>query len=734
MRSRFVLRSAYGGARIDLSHPQLAVVEGDCDLATYHAQGYASARLRLWQLDLSRRLAAGRLGEVLGKGALATDRFQRRLNLGALAQRSIDDPDGAAERGYLQAYVDGINQAIAGMRLLPVEFLALGYRPQPFSLSDVYLVAHLKYFINSAWQFELYHALVTAEIGVRRAARLFASIDEAGVSYPPLPGALTVALADDLEVLLASAKDGLARLGLESPDVGSNVFAVRGCKTHSGYPLLANDPHMGLVNPGFNLIFHLRSGEGLDVFGSNFPGAPGVVVGRNRQIAWGMTGVMMDNQDLFWGEVDLAGRRVKTHVGWQALAHCESEIAVRKGRGGERHDAYGFGGGQMLMARDGVGLFLRWPALDRGLGSVSLCELNRARDWDEFRAGMARLQNSPGVAAYADQRDNIGTQVYGLLPARTAGRETAGSLVLPLDDARWAWQGYVPFDALPRQFNPQDDVVLYANQYSPEFAGEPYVSNRWHPPSRARRVRALLAAPRLDSAALAAIQDDRFDVSAEYWLPRLLPMLDAADQATSPLANWRGDTRDVASALLFERWVETLCIALLKDALPMPLASRYLDLWPGHRWNLLNILLEPDAGWPAQEAPEQRVREAYRMAIEAPAGVPVVDFRHTLRRHPLLRPLFAATLPYAGGSRETVSALRRNCDFLTAGQGAAGGSDYSFGTSFKLVFDLAPDADNLFLSNMPNKGNPFGFFLKRHLHRWRAGKRYVFRFPRPISP
>jgi penicillin G amidase len=729
MKRHYSLRSDYGRARVDLSLPQLAVIEGDSHLAVYHAQGYASARLRLWQLELTRRLAQGRLGEILGKGALATDRFQRSLDLESLAERAIDDPEGADERPHLQAYVDGINRALAEMRLLPAEFLALRYRPAPFRLTDTYLVAHLKYFINSAWQFELYHTLVAAELGARKSARLFSSIDEMGKTWPPLPPAFSLELADDLEALLAAARAALERLGLESPDIGSNVFALRGRHTRSAYPLLANDPHMGLVNPGFNLFFHLRSAEGLNVFGSNFPGAPGIVVGRNKNVAWGMTGVMMDNQDLFIGEVDLPGQRVRISRGWEPLTRRESEIALRASAP-QRHCAYGFSGGKLLHERGGLGLFLRWPALDRGLGSVSLHHLNRAGNWEEFRAGIARLQNSPGVAAYADNRDNVGFQVFGLLPSRAGDRGAAGSLVLPLDDTRWAWRGYVPFDQLPHGLNPEDDSVLHANQYSPEFAAGPYVSNRWHPPSRARRIRSLLAArTQHDAASLAAIQDDRVDHFAATFLPKLWEMLEESERANSPLAGWRGDTRQVQPALLFERWVEALCIGILTTALPMSLATRYLDLWPAHRWNLMALLFDPDPDWPLADSPRQLVRQTYRAALRAEQNLPRVDFRHTLRRHPLLRRLFSAEYPYEGGSRETISALRRNCDFLTAGQGGGGGSAYSFGTSFKMVFDLAPGADNLYLSNMPNSGNPLGIFLQRHLRRWRSGKRYVFRFP-----
>ncbi len=728
MKRRITLRSAWGKATITLPNTQLVSIDGDSDTAVYHAQGYATGRLRLWQLDLTRRLASGTLSEVLGTPTLATDRFQRSLDLRRLAERAVDDPDNAAERSHLQAYVDGLNQALAETKILPAEFIALGYRPQAFSLVDVYLVAHLKYFINSAWQFELYHSLVTAALGSQRAARLFSSMDEAGQIHPALPAGAANEFGTALEELLVSARSGLDKLGLESPDIGSNVFAVRGQRTKSGFPLLGSDPHMGLVSPGFNLFFHLRSSGKLDVFGSNFPGAPGIVIGRNRNIAWGMTGVMMDNQDLFVGEVDLAGRRVRTFRGWKTLDCRESEIGLRRGKG-EVHRSYGFAGGQLLLERNGTGLFLRWPALDRGLGSVSLHALNCAGNWGEFRAALARLQNAPGVAAYADRENNIGTQVYGLLPAREKGLEAAGSLLLPLAEARWDWRGYVAFDDMPSQFNPPEDVALYANQYSTHFIVAPYISNRWHPPSRAWRIRELLdATAQHDAASFVAIQDDRVDLFAATWMPKLWALLDASAQAGSPLAGWRGDTRIVGPSLLFERWVEAICLRVLSSELALPLAVRYLDMWPAHRWNIMAIVFEPDADWPLPDSAAAIVGDAYRSACAGNTEPPRVDYRHTLRRHPLLRRLFSASHPYEGGSRETIPALRRNCDFLTSGQGGGGGTSYSFGTSFKMVFDLAPDAANHYLANMPNSGNPFGVFLSAHLRRWRTGKRFTFRY------
>lgn len=729
------LRTAYGRARIDCTHAQLLSIEGDTHAAVYHAQGYACADQRLWQLDLSRRLAQGRLAELLGAEALAVDRFQRKLNLPKLAQRSLALHAQDAERPFLQAYVDGLNQRLNSQRLLPMECLALGYRPEPFTLLDVYLIAHLKYFINSAWQFELYHTLVSSALDAEQAADLFCTFDEAGQRVPAMPGDLRLQFGEALQALLSAARAALEKLGLDSPDIGSNAFAVRGEHTRSGLPLLANDPHMGLVNPGFNMFFRLRSEQGLDVFGSNFPGGPGVVIGRNPDIAWGMIGVMMDNQDLYWGEVDLAQQQVRTAQGWQALEHETAHIKVR-GSPAQDMAVHGFAEGHLLHEACGVGLFLRWPALDGNLGSVSLHSLNRARDWEGFRQGLSELRHAPGVAVYADRHNNIGAQMFGLLPRREAGREMAGALVLPLHEARWQWQGFVDHADLPSELNPESGMVVQANQYAARFLGGTYVSNRWHSPARALRIHELLTGnPALVAQDLADIQDDQLDVFARAWLPRLLACLPASMPVAPCLQSWGGDTRQVDAALLFERWTDALALRVLQGHLPARLARDYLNYWPAWRWNLMRVLFG-DGAWLDAEQAAQMVAQSYREAADVPALPARVSFRHTLRRHPLLRRLLEASYPYSGGSRETIAALRRNVDFLTSGQGGCGdpaGWAYSFGTSFKVVFDLRPGADNLFLANMPNRGHPWGCFLWRHLRRWRAGRRYSMVMTQPLG-
>jgi penicillin amidase len=465
---------------------------------------------------------------------------------------------------------------------------------------------------------------------------------------------------------------------------------------------------MGNVNPGYNLLCKLVTRDGLAVVGSHFPGSPGIIVGRNRDCGWGMVGLMADNQDLLVGELETL-----------RLERTISMIEVR-GREPIEHVAHGFAHGRMLAQREGRGLFLRWPALDAPVGGVSLTELARSTDWDSWRAGLARMTNAPMLAVYADRAGHIGMHAVGLIPKR---RREVGSLVLPLADPASAWDGYVPFGELPHAFDPPDGWVAYANQYSTRlFGARPHVSNRWHPPTRAWRLAELLAGtPRHDAASACRIQDDRVDRFARDNLPFLRGLL----AMPTALDRWSGDTRDTGAALLFDRWMAALVDEVTRTALPPALASRYPDMWPGHRWNVLAILRDHARQW--QLDPHATLLRAYLRAT-ATSDAPVVELRHTLRRHPIAKLAFGVRYRYDGGTRETIHVARRNTDFLTASQEGKGDGAFHFGPAFKLVYDFA-DGTTRYLSNTPASGLPFGFALAPTLRRWLRGRRYVTRLP-----
>lgn len=715
------LRTPYGRVRITRESRLLVAIEAETECGALFGQGYAAGSLRLWQLELTRRVADGELSALFGTESLATDRLQRDLGLRALARRELARDASTPHGEQIRAYAAGIGRALDELRVLPIELVMMRHRPRAFTAEDVYLIAQLKYFINSAWQFELLHTLVAGKLGTRRAAQLFATFTAEGTTIDPLPRELDGEFAPELAATLAAGLRGLDKLGLSSPDIGSNAFAISGSRTASGYPVLAADPHMGNVNPGYNMLCKLVTDDGLAVVGSHFPGAPGIVVGRNRDCGWGMVGLMADNQDLFVGRVDAARSRVGVGDDWAVLERVESEIEIRGGAP-VPHVAYRFAHGHMLLARGDHALFLRWPALDMPLGGVSLGELARATDWDSFRRGLARMTNAPMLAVYADRHGHRGYQAVGLMPKRA---RSVGSLVLSYDEPAHRWSGYHAFDDLPSALDPPGELVAYANQYSlAMFDGRPHISNRWHPPSRAWRIAELVDQTRVhDPTTACAIQDDRVDRFARDNLPYLLSLLPVGAR----LAGWDGDTRDTERALLFERWLVALVEDVTRAALPRELADRYADAWPGHRWNVLAILKQHAAEWGIADVTAVATR-AYLRVLSADDRQRV-EFRHTLRRHPIGRLAFSPSYPYDGGTRETIHVARRNTDFLTSSQTYKRGSGYHFGPTFKLVYDFSPEAATFYLANMPASGNPIALCLAPALRRWRRGRRYVTRLP-----
>ncbi|MBK5143818.1 penicillin acylase family protein [Budviciaceae bacterium BWR-B9] len=726
------LKSPRGDVRVMLENPQQLTVQGSSDKAVFFGQGYGAARLRLWQLDLSRRVATGTLSEIMGNGALRTDIFQRRLGLVSLAQQaeSIDagaEPSSWQGQQYqhIQAYVAGINQALVDMKLLPVECLLLRYRPASFQVRDAYLLAQLKYFINSAWQYELFHTRLSGRLTPQQHKQLLTTVSQEGNPIPPLPLNEEGERLAEVEEALRDGLLGMQHLGLASPDTGSNVIAIGGQRTVSGKPILAADPHMGHVNPGYNLMCKLESDEGLYVIGSHFPGVPGIIVGRNHHAAWGMVGIMADNQDLFWGKINLAEEKVETTEGWVPLKRENQTIQCKSGKTHE-FTAYGFSQGRLLSEKGDYGLFLRWPSLDHPEGDISFYSLAKCHNWETFRSSLAHVHNSPMMVGYADIHGDIGLQTMGFIPKR---KTEIGSLILNLTNPDHQWQGYVPYEALPFQYNPPEGYAVYANQYSEAlFSGKCALSNRWHPPSRALRVSELIEQTRQhDLNTLQTIQDDKIDVFARRALTVLLPHL----SVSTPLSDWDGDTQEIAQSQLFDSWMQHLADKLLRKVLKRGSRALYSDFWPGCRWNMLTILQYHLTDWGHEAASaSQLVQDAYYSALAATqhAAVPEVEFQHSIKRPAWLRNLLTGRYPYQGGNRETIHATRQNTDFLTQSQtgteGPVKSKPYTFGPGFKLLCDLSDQGEVRYMMNTPAKGSPFFWQLAPTLQRWQQGQRW----------
>lgn len=415
-------------------------------------QGYVTAQDRLWQMDALRRLASGELSEIVGPSALELDREARRLRMRRAAQEHYTRLP-AADRAVLAAYARGVNYFIETHRgRFPLEFTLLGYDPRPWTVADSLLCGMQMYRnLTTTWREELQKAAMLE--GGDRAKVDFLFPSRVGGDYQP----------------------------------GSNAWALSSKHTADGHAILSNDPHLDWGIPSTWYQVHLQA-PGLDVIGVSLPGVPCVIIGHNQRIAWGVTNLGFDVQDLYIERFDpRTGRYLFRGQLEQARAETDW-IAVKGARPVEfrqwvtRH-------GPVSIAEGSRYLALRWSATEPGGFQFPFLDLNRANNWTEFTAAIARFPGPGQNFVYADVDGNIGYHATGLLPIR---RNYDGDVPVDGSSGEYEWDGFIPFDQLPAFYNPPQGWIITANQ-NPFPDDYPYrVHGSFASPYRSQEIRSLL--------------------------------------------------------------------------------------------------------------------------------------------------------------------------------------------------------------------------------------------------
>lgn len=489
--------------RVDLDDRGVpTVTAGSLDDA-FRVQGYLTARERMFQLELSRRSAAGELAELFGREALRLDRERRVYGFSRVAEAAVPLlPED--ERRHLAAFADGVNAFLRAREgRWGLEFTLLRTRPRPFRPSDSLLVLLLMWEeLTSTWEDD-------------RAAGSLASLPPSLREFL-LPRATRddVVLVPDAAPLLPPgipvvAATG-ARLGLPAGDdedegfvAGSNGWAVSGALTASGKPLLANDPHLGHSIPGIWLPMRFAVAGRL-VEGVTLPGLPGVILGRNEDVTWAFTNLMADEQDLY--RETREGDRVRRGDALEPVARREEAIRLRGG-GVERLTVEETSVGPLVAP----GLALRWTALDPRNLRLPTALVMTASSPEELLSALDAFAGPPQNVVWAARDGRIGWRAAGLVPRRRPG--TDGNVPYDGRDPLNAWQGFLAPGEMPRVVDPPEGFVVTANQRTVGTSFPVPVATDWASPTRARRIRDLLRKARdegkkLDRAAMEAIQLD----------------------------------------------------------------------------------------------------------------------------------------------------------------------------------------------------------------------------------
>jgi len=662
------------------------------------ALGYLHATERSWQMEINRRLAAGRLSEILGEDTLKIDRFIRTIGVKHSAERQYEGYPVEAKR-LLQAYADGVNAGNAKLGwALPIEYFLTGSKPGHWSPTDsIAWMLMMAMDLGGNWQKELQRLELSRDLSTEQIWEVLPPYTPGN----PVTKLDFAALYKDMGIFAGTDANNLLK-PLGSQDVrqldtrqdqllhallpggiegiGSNNWALSGKRTTSGKPLLANDPHLGLSAPALWYFARLEA-PGINVIGATLPGIPAVVLGRTDSIAWSFTNTGPDVQDLFIEELDPDNPgQYRTPDGMTAFLVREEVIEiknkpahrfiVKQSRHGpiisETYDR-----AKNLINTDRFALALRWTALDLDNQSViGLMDMNRATNLESFKKALRKNYAPMQNVVMADTAGNIACQAAGVAPKRTLHQGLYGVAPAPGWDKQYDWQGYIPFDQLPALDNPEQGWLATANQQILAANNPNPLTGDWELPFRYERIASLLEAkPQHDFASMRAMQGDTLSLAATPLLPLFKATQSShssASAAKAIISSFDGDMRkDSSGALLFNAWVDQLTRHLfsrLGDYFSLEYGKRHF------RNALLEQLSSPNSLWcdsPKTEGVEncaQASEQAMDRALEylstqygsdptnwkwGNAHIAVSEHR-PFSRVPFLNRAFNITVPYPG--------------------------------------------------------------------------------------
>lgn len=540
----------------------------DADL--YRAQGYVQAQDRLFQMDLARRQASGRLSEIIGEATINTDKHFRTFSLRDAAEKSLAAYDDESKQ-VLEWYAEGVNAFIAQAKesnTLSYEFALLGYEPEEWTVVDSLTIGkYMAYDLGGNWNTLAFRHWALQNFDEEKAKELF-------IKYPENASAIIEA---NIQNPVAVAGQFSAEM-LPNEFNGSNNWVVSGDKTKSGTPILADDPHLGLSTPSIWYQMHLQSPQ-QNVSGVIFAGIPGIILGHNDEIAWGVTNVGPDVQDLY---IEIPNPDNPTQFRydgkWEQAEVRDESIKVKDG------ETVDF---EVVVTRHGpimtdlafkdteptAQFSMQWTALQPTAELRAVLGFNKAKTWSDFEKALEDFKAPAQNFVFASKDGTIAYKANGQIPIRKQGE---GQLPVPGDSSDYGWEGFIPWDELPTLVNPKEGFIATANN---QVIGEDYpyhITDFWAQPYRFERIKEVLEAnDAITVEDMMALQMDQHNLYAREFLPDLLTSLKEKDQdgkyaeIMAMLEKWdMVDAKESGAPLVFHTLMIKLQEVLFKDQMP----------------------------------------------------------------------------------------------------------------------------------------------------------------------
>lgn len=707
--------------------------ENDHDL--YYAQGYVTARERLWQMDIQTRSAAGRLSEVVGVKALEVDRYHRRMGMVYGAENTLrgimKDP---VMTKVITAYSDGVNAYIKTLTpaKYPIEFKLLNYEPEAWKPINSAFLLKLMSETLAGGSNELAMTNVLNKFGAKVTNDLFPDremhedpIIPAGTKWDFKPLPVPQPPAAFKAQMLAGMKPKERVEG-----IGSNNWAISGAKTASGYPILANDPHLDLTYPSIWYQVQL-AGPGVNVYGVTLPGAPCVVIGYNQKISWGVTNVDADildwyqlkfkdgNRNEYWynNKWNKVSKRIEVIKVLGAKDITDTVLYTVHGPVVYDNANIAKGGRQNVP----VGNALRWVAHDESDEFKTFYLLNRGKNYADYREALKYFSAPAQNFVFASADKDIAITPNGKLPLKYKDQ---GKFIMDGSDPANDWHGYIPAEQNPTVKNPPRGFVSSANQSSTDATYPYYINWQFAPYERGKRINDRLGAMQKATVdSMRALQTDNYSIRAQDILATMLKYIDPQQldneqlAALDELKKWN---RQVAvnsvRATIFNTWWQKFYRQTWNDSFGGKEAI--LNLPSIDRTEKL-LIESPNSVWfddrktPFKETAGDLLSRTFNATVAELTNkygnmgtswqwgkVKKFEVRHLANI-----PGFGSGNFESGGTGSTVNAL-------TDGHGP----------SWRMVVQMGPQTKGYGIIPGGQSGNPGSFYYDNMLPVWKAGK------------
>lgn len=536
----------------------------------YFIMGYLHAQDRLFQMDLSRRVAEGRLSEIFGPRALDFDKLFRTIGIGRFCYSWYNNISPKSKQ-LLETYTKGVNKFIdTYYQNPPVEFDALNYRPEPWKPEHSLMLGRLMAWdLNIAWYTDYILGEVVNKVGLEKTSDIFPDTNLTIFKKPPpvTEEDTTESKADetgsieylkDVSLLgrdLFNTNEAYRKfLSINGSHTGSNSWVISGDKSAYGKPILANDPHLALQAPSRWYEVHLKGGD-LNVRGMSFPGIPGIVIGNNKFISWGLTNLMNDDNDFIILNRDTSDNNKYLYAGETNTLDSIKEIIYVKDSveleyfvkttkiGPVVSDLKTRGFADLPPGDDdplkGKLMTFRWTGFEQSDEVLCFYNINMSKDWESFTNSLKDFCAPAQNFLYADIYGNIGYHAAGKIPIRKT--QDNNSYVYPMAEPL-EWTGFVEFENLPSVYNPKEGYIVTANTNPFEWIKESkekyYISYLWEPASRFNKIKEFLDSKTIFDFDDFRLMQNSFESPYAREISKYIPLAYSGSSVSDHSLNW----------------------------------------------------------------------------------------------------------------------------------------------------------------------------------------------------